>query len=267
MIAPSKARDKKVFGGYEGEKNISIIGKGNAVIDLGYIPGSIGIVAGHNQNIKVQGITFKNMNSGHFIELDASENVEISSNRFLKSKPSEKLNAEAINIDTPDLLTKGFNNSWSNHDMTPNKNVTVKDNVFENVDRAVGTHAYSEGKLHTHIKIMGNVIKETRSDAIRVMNWKDSEISGNTISHVPLFALGRKTYGIIASGADNLSVKNNIFKNLNGPAMFVDYSNPNTSGVYKPIYNKISEKNIKDFETNKYENTQLDFPHIVRNFR
>ena len=47
-------------------------------MDLKYLKANIAIVMGHNKDITVSGITFQNVNTGHFIEMDASLNVTIS---------------------------------------------------------------------------------------------------------------------------------------------------------------------------------------------
>ena len=77
LIKPSKRTSKGYYKEYNGENNINIIGEGSATIDLKNIKGAIGIIIGHNKDITVTGITFKNMNAGHFIEMDASKNVTI----------------------------------------------------------------------------------------------------------------------------------------------------------------------------------------------
>lgn len=192
LIKPSKQKSKKYYTKYNGERNISILGKGNATIDLMNIQSSIGIVMGHNQNITISGITFKNLNTGHFIEMDASENVTITNCSFLESIESPKHNKEAINIDTPDPLTGGFNCAWSAQDKTPNKNVLIDNCTFKNIDCAVGTHRYSQDKdskgnysinvYHTGIKITNSTFIGMRSYVFDVINWKDVEISNCKIS-------------------------------------------------------------------------------------
>src|SRR5699024_10509477 len=82
FIRPSLSKNEGVFGGYNGEKNISIIGEGSASIDLKYDYDSLALIIGHNQNIRVENIHFKNMHSGHFIDIDATKNAIIRNNTF-----------------------------------------------------------------------------------------------------------------------------------------------------------------------------------------
>lgn len=249
FIAPSKSHKKGVYGGYKGEKNISIIGKGTAVINLKYIQDSIAIVAGHNRNIRIENIQFNNMYSGHFIEIDATKDSVICNNKFINSKASPNVNKEAINLDTPDKNTKGWNNDWSKYDKTPNYNLTIENNTFNNLDRAIGTHKYSEEKYHENIAVKNNTIENTRNDAIRVMNWKNPTIENNTISKV---ANGEGTYrGILLSGAINPTIKNNSFLYVARPIQIFPWKNSGPGSQYAITYNELSDQNIEDLKTNR----------------
>lgn len=260
LIRPSRSGKKGIYGGYKGEKSISFIGEGSATIDMKYVKDGIAIIAGHNKYIKIKNITFKNMLSGHFIEMDATYRATISGNKFLNSKPSANRNKEAINLDTPDKTTKGWNQAWSKYDKTPNKRITIEKNTFKNLDRAIGTHKYSEGKYHESIIVQYNKIDTTRQDAIRVMNWSNSTIQNNTIKNV---AGGSGTYrGILASGAINPTFKNNTIENAARPMQFMPWKNSGPGSEYKVTYNKLSNDNIKDLSTNKAVNVTEKFIRI-----
>lgn len=156
LVSPSMSNVEGAYGGYEGESNIKIIGEGTAIIDCNYVEDSLGIVFGHNTNVTISGIVFQNMKSGHFIELDASKNVTIENNTFRNHKSSVSGIKDAINIDTPDKTTGGFNFIWTKHDCTPNKDIVIQNNVFHDLERAIGTHKYSGGKYHENIQILNN---------------------------------------------------------------------------------------------------------------
>src|SRR5699024_11639684 len=111
---------------------------------------------------------FKNMHSGHFIEIDATKNAIIRNNTFRNSKPSEKENKEAINIDAPDKSTLGWNQKWSKFDKTPNSNMLIENNSFYNLDRAIGTHKYSGGQLHDQLIIKNKKIVNIHKDVIHI---------------------------------------------------------------------------------------------------
>ena len=260
LIRPSKSSKKGVYGKYNGEKNISFIGEGNVTIDLKYVEDSIAIIMGHNKNVKVENIHFKHMFSGHFIEMDASDHVMIRKNTFIDSKVSKNVNKEAINIDTPDKSTLGWSQTWSKYDKTANKHVTIENNTFKNLDRAVGTHKYSGDKYHDKVVIRKNKIEKTRSDAIRVMNWSNAQIINNTIKNVENGEPG--TRGILASGAKNPTFKNNTFQKVGRPVQFTTWKNTGPGSQYDITYNVLSKKNKQDLTNNIAINTSENFIRI-----
>lgn len=261
FVAPSKRSINGVYGGYNGERNISIIGKGKATIDLNYVYDSIAIIAGHNENIHIENIEFINMNSGHFIEIDATKNATIKNNKFMHSKASPNENKEAINIDTPDKATEGWSSAWSNFDRTPNENMLIENNYFYDLDRAIGTHKYSGGKLHDRIIIRNNKIEKMRQDPIRVMNWSNSIIENNHIKDVDPGSENNRR-GILASGAINPTFKNNVFENTPRPIQFMAWKNSGPGSEYDIIYNELSRANINDLTTNTVINAEEDFIRI-----
>lgn len=263
LIRPSKSAKKAVYGGYNGEKNISFIGEGTAMIDMKYFTDGIAIIAGHNKNIKVQNIRFQNMKSGHFIEMDATNGAVIKGNQFRGSKPSANQNKEAINLDTPDKSTNGWSQKWSKYDRTPNANVTIEGNTFYNLDRAIGTHKYSQGEYHDKIIIRSNKIEKTRQDAIRVMNWSSSIIENNTIKNVEA-GPNRDRRGILASGATNPTFQNNQIENVPRPMQFMPWKNSGPGSQYKATQNKLSSANKKALATNTAKGYQENFIRINR---
>lgn len=65
LLEPSKAKKKGVHGKYNGVHDVKIYSTGNAVIDQAYQGNNkqncIGLVMCHNNNISIEGITFRNM--------------------------------------------------------------------------------------------------------------------------------------------------------------------------------------------------------------
>lgn len=241
LVKPSKANKKKVYGKYSGEKNISFIGTGSVVFDLNYYKDSIAIIMGHNSNVVVKGIQFKNMHSGHFIEMDASKNVKVYNNAFMNHKPSPNKNKEAINLDTPDRNTKGWSQEWSKFDGTANLNVLIQNNTFKNLERAVGTHKYTQGKYHTDVKVIGNKIENMVQDGIRVMNWDKPIIKDNKIKNI---ADGKGSYrGILMSGVKYPQVTNNRIEKAARPIQIMPWKNSGPGSNYKVTYNVLSENN------------------------
>lgn len=261
FISPSKSTEKGIYGGYDGEKNISLIGSGTATIDLNNDKDSLAIIAGHNKNLLIENITFLNMNSGHFIEIDATNDAIIRNNKFMYSKPSKNFVKEAINIDTPDRSTLGWSSEWSKFDKTPNKNMLIENNYFYELDRAIGTHKYSGDEYHDKIIIRGNTIENTRNDAIRAMNWSNSIIEDNLIKDVDPSA-GNNNRGILASGVINPMFQNNTFVNVPRAMQFFPWKNSGAGSQYDITYNELSNRNIEALKTNTIVNGEEDFIRI-----
>lgn len=261
FIRPSLGKKEGVYGGYGGEKNISIIGSGTATIDLNFQKDGIAIIAGHNQNIRIENINFINMYSGHFIEIDATKNAVIANNKFMNSKPSPTKIKEAINIDTPDKLTNGWSSKWSNFDKTPNSNITIENNIFYDLDRAIGTHKYSGGQYHDNIIIRNNKIEKMREDAIRVLNWSNAVIENNQIKNINSGKYNANS-GILASGAINPTFQNNLFENVPRPMYFMAWKNSDSGSEYDVTYNELSKENKKALTTNSIFHSIENFIRI-----
>jgi hypothetical protein len=253
LVPPSLGKRRGAVGGYGGAANIAILGAGGgqSVIDLAGVRNSLGIIAGHNQNVRIEGIRFTNMNNNHFIEMDANANSVIRNNEFLGATGSTRMSAEAVNLDTPDALTYGFGSVWSNLDATPNVDILVEGNVFANLVRGLGTHNFSGGRYHTRIAVVGNTFTGMRNDAVRVMNWRDSALIGNTFDGVWCPTKGNDCRGILASGAENLTVKSNVFANMARAMQFMPWANDGRAAAYGVTYNALTDTNLIDLRDNR----------------
>ena len=248
------------FTKYNGEHDISFIGQGSATIDLNYIK-STAIMTAHCQNLCIRGITFKNMNTGHFIELDASKNVEIRDNVFTGYSVSPTQRKEAINIDTPDAETHGFTQGWTSYDMTPDKNVKICGNVFEHLETAIGTHKYSEGKYHTNIEISGNTFVDVSTYVVRMMNWKNCSVTDNyfLLWEIPENA---EVKAVIINGALNPTVTGNRFIGYTTAISCSHWKNSGSGKIYAETLNKISKKNITAMKDNIVKNCTNNYFEI-----
>lgn len=264
LVTPTKASIKGVYGGYNGETNINLLGNGNAILDLNYVTDSLGIMMAHNTNVKISGITFQNMKGGHFIELDASSNVTIENNSFRNHKPSLTGTKEAINIDTPDLSTGGFHATWTNYDCTPDKDVLIRNNSFNDLERAVGTHKYSENKYHENIQLLNNQIERTDSDAIRILNWSNPIIKGNDIKNVAGGEDNKR--GVLASGVSNPVITNNTFNRVSRPIQIMPWKNTGPGSTYAITYNNVSGENIALMLSNTLVDVKEKFIRINKSY-
>ena len=241
-VSYTNSAKEGVFKGYKGEHDIKILGEGTATIDLNNVVCQ-GIAAAHCNRLTISGISFKNMNTYHFIELAGNANVTISGNYFYGYSESKTSRKEAINIDTPDKETHGFSQYWTSYDKTPNKNVVISDNVFYSVECGVGTHKYSEGKAHKNVQILRNTFIDTGTYSIRAMNWDSPVIRDNSfIYSVPS---EYAEISIILNGAKNPLIYGNLFENLQTPISFYHWRNTGYGKDYAPIYNELSESSME----------------------
>lgn len=265
LCSNANSAKKGVYREYNGEADIEIIGEGKAEIDLNYDEDTVGIMMCHNNNIKISNIVFRNMYSGHFIELDASKDVTITNCTFQDHKDSPNNNKEAINIDTPDKVTNGFHADWSSYDKTPNKNITISDCTFENLERAIGTHKYSENKLHEKVQIINNTISNCDQDAIRVMNWDKPVIKGNTINNVADKKAGMRA--ILISGVVDPQISENVFKRVSRPIQIILWKNDGDGSEYNIIYNVISAESIELMKNNVLEDCDENFIRYNKTYK
>lgn len=266
LVSPSKALIDGAYGKYNGEKNIKFIGKGTVTFDMKYVPKGITIIMGHNQNVLVDNIQFRNFNYAHFIELDASKNVTIRNSTFKSANDPLMSVKEAINIDTPDRETKGWSQRWSKFDAQPNTNVLIEHNTFENIPRAVGTHKYSEKKIHKNITIRNNTMKNLRNDFIRALNWENAIIENNTFTLEPTDPRNEVVKGISASGVKNICIKNNTFDHMAIAMMFFTFANSG-GGSTNPVYTDLTEQNKIDITTNTFKNLKSQYIQIRDNLQ
>ncbi|MBQ4529102.1 MAG: right-handed parallel beta-helix repeat-containing protein [Lachnospiraceae bacterium] len=276
LVDPSKMTDStfKGYTKYNGVHDVVIKGpeKGTAILDSNYQEGVQAILMCFNKNVTIENITFKNMYEGHFIELDASQNVTIRNNIFMNAKvASTDLNKcfrEAINLDVPDKATGGIWRQWiKKYDKTPNDNVTITENTFTNLNRAIGSHNFTPGSAHTNIKITNNIIEKTKNDSIRLINYKNLTISGNTFRNI---AGGKDDpnykRAIFLSGVNNATITNNTFKNVNRSIQINVYQYSDKKPYADIIKNNITEANKELMKsTNKLINVGEDFIRYSNN--
>lgn len=260
LIEPSFAKSKKKKRGYNGAHNISFIGQGTVTFNCkkNTVKGSIAILMGHCKNIHITGISFINMaQTGHFIELNSSKNVDITECNFNGNMTSGT--KEAINIDSTDKNTKGFNVNWSSHDRTCCDTVQIKNCTFQKLVGAIGTHKYSakNGKQLYHKNVVitdcsfynvGSSKKKVSS--VCMMNWKNATVKDNTFTKV-------KYYGVSCLGVDNPMIVDNEFSSISSRIIMIKpWKNRGAGKSYPKSYvYHISYDNLLYNMTNgKYKN-------------
>ncbi|MCR5829125.1 MAG: Ig-like domain-containing protein [Lachnospiraceae bacterium] len=270
----------KAFKGYGGEHDISFIGEGRSGIDLCGIK-CTAIMMCHNKNIKIRNLFFKNVNGLHFIEMDASRDVDISYNWFTGYTATSTGHKEAINIDTPDRNTGGFVQGWTSYDKTPNKNIYITDNVFKDLEVGIGTHRYSQTEpedeekpaemiYHTGISVLRNSFFNVTTYGVRLMNWKNSVVRDNSFEETNGFirdatvvdeegnSVAPKLIGVYVNGAVNPIITENYFSGFDTVISCAPQknskikSNPNINGgsIYDITYNEFGDETLEYMRKN-----------------
>ncbi len=269
FVAKDKTYKNKVIGKYNGTSKAKLIGEGNVVLDMKYVTG-LAVNVLHCKNIEISGITFKGMNKNHYIEVNASKNVNIHDCSFVKAKKGSAKSAyvkEAINIDLPDPSTHGIGSTWAKQDKTPCKNITVKNCTFDSMSRGVGSHNYSQNSkganiYHTNIRIEGNTFKNLYDAGVYLMNWKNTKIVNNTFVNN---GKGNKlTYtntghAISGSGVEQIVITGNTFRKIKkNPVNFNGQTNQGNGAQYKKIYVHITNDEARAMLSNTSENCGND---------
>lgn len=269
LCDPSKARQDKVVGGYNGAHDIMLKGTGTTQVNCNNKDNAIALVMGHARNVVINGIRFSRYYGYHLIELNSSQNVNVENCSFsdftpsttdLTSEGEKKDYKEAINIDGSGGAVRGFNYSWSNGDKTNCDTITIRNNSFMNIGTAIGSHNYSaEGAAllyHTNLSITNNTINMTLNSGIRAMNWKDTTIAGNTFQNIGKDDNGEygvRLYGVYMRGVVNTTVKNNTFNTCYIPICVYKTAQVGSAG-YPMTVTQLTEQNWLDMK----ENTLVD---------
>lgn len=177
-------RSTDASNGYDGFKNISIIGSASSygTLDGNGVSTSI-LRFAHAQNVKLQYLTFTNVTKAHHMEFAGSKDVLIDSCKFTGFLPEnclEETNYEAIQLD---ILNEQHFGNYGNYDNTVCKDVTITNNVFDGVNRGVGSHSGEVGRYFTNVNISNNTFNNVTGYAIITTNYTGATISNNTINN------------------------------------------------------------------------------------
>lgn len=266
-VRGSRITKKGVVGKYNGEKNIRIVGEGKVTMNLGGCNKSEAIRVPHCQNVSIENISFVNLRDGHFIELDASKNVSITGCTFSNNKNGERC---AINLDTPDKVTNGFNGAYSKFDKTPNLDVTIENCGFYNLYRGIDTHRYSPDKYHTNVRILNCTFRNSVQSPVMMENWKNAYISGNTFDTVKDWNttdIQKEKFGIfMRGGVIDPVITGNTFNGVYMPFYAKGHKEPagDIAAHYPATRNSISEASIQSMQKNTL-GTNIIYPYFAIN--
>ena len=203
----------------------------------------------HGNNIQIRNADFKNVYTGHLLELAGCKNVLVE-NCYFGGKYSEKYNTknEAVELDncSEGCLTLPSKKSYDN---TACQNITFKNNtvVFSRTFGSHFTYGKGKGKFNRNIYVYNNKLTSTADTGLLVFNWYDSIIENNTIKGktvgVDIVTCFKDTYKDFAGGYSavsknnskpyNISLKNNKISSEKGYALWIrGISKRPISGIY-----------------------------------
>ena len=173
--------NQKGIGGYEALSSFAICGG-----TFKYIDGNKALCVmmrfAHCKNITFEGVTFVNNYNSHIVEVAASKNVVFSKCTFTSSgELPSKSGVEQLQLDVLDE-SKHFIN-MPPYDGTMNNGITVKNCVFKNVSKGVGTRNIVAHKYQSNIKITNNTFENLTSTAIVLSGQINCTVTGNKIKN------------------------------------------------------------------------------------
>lgn len=255
QVVPYRLSQKKRKGkGYRGSHDVKFIGEGNATIDLKYVMNSKAIVTAHCKNVEIQGIRFLHMNTGHFLEVDASKNLTVRNCTFSGVAAKSPYTKEAINIDVPDPNTGGVNLRWSSLDKTPDVDVMIENCTFSNLQRGIGSHKYSQKKVggkwavncyHENICIRNNTFTNMKDTGIFMLNWKNVTVETNTFANCNLCMNFRGTQTPVNLIQNDFGTSTVVQTFAKDRLYYMGYKSPGKGSCYAPIYNQLGFETLQ----------------------
>lgn len=201
-------------GGYNANHNITIDGGiWDSTPTMNNTEGTETFRFIHSNNITVTNATLCNVpNGSHLIVFAGVQNSTISNCKFYGYQNWQKARTpkEAVQLDNVHSIkevptNQGDKVKW---DDVACDGITIKDCEFYNYSRGIGSHTAVAGKLHRNVTIANNNFHDLSDSAIRLYNYADTVVSGNTINNV--------VEGILAYTYMADAEKDSYFKPLNG---------------------------------------------------
>lgn len=250
LLFTSNGDSATSYGGADGAHDIIIENltfDGNATIS----GNKIGLLATtHGENIKIKDCVFKNTGEWHDIEINSSENVEISGCVFHTHK-TETVTSECIQIDAA-----VGNGNMGKNDGTVCRNIDIHDNVFYLVaNPAVGNH---DPYNHHEISIHDNTFLRA--------GYASKSLSRGVIDFSSATSAGMTKDESSTQGAYNVLVFSNYFQclgsesqitggGINRTGVRIFNNGSGVSYVYNNVF--IDCKMIRYFHGNQIDKTKI----------
>ena len=142
------------------------------------------LVVYSNTTLNCEGATFiKNYQNSTMLAIGQNQDAPYGRD-FYKNITINGDNMEAVQLD---ILEKSHFPNYKGHarsyDGTMNENINIFGNVFENVNRGVGTHSVFSGKYMKNINISNNTFNNVSGYAVLASSFLNVTINNNSINN------------------------------------------------------------------------------------
>lgn len=140
----------------------------------------------HASNITIKDAVICNVPDGsHLIVFAGCKDVTVDNCELYGYPAGAKEKKEAIQLDIAhsEEICPTNQHGMARWDDLPCDNITIQNCSIHDYSRAIGSHTTVKGIYHTNIKIKNNTITKMSEEAIKLLNYSNSEISGNTIDN------------------------------------------------------------------------------------
>lgn len=173
-----------IFNFNDNDKFINYNGNCNIIIKNGIIS-QPHIAFCHGNNITFKDIEITSFTK-HIFEIASCsnilwDNVTLNGN----NKTYDTYENELLQIDYMGYEEFPYINQNSiMYDKTPNKNITIKNCIFNNCDRGAGSHTYDEQHIHTNILFQNNIFTDFKDCGIIIADSENIKISNNMFKSI-----------------------------------------------------------------------------------
>lgn len=169
--------------GYDGDGDIYIFGLGGGTVNINASSGFKGMARfGHAKNIWISGLKIKNGYRAHNVEFNACNNFICENCEFTDHlSPVGETNFETVQIDH---AASGAIPEFGAYDDTPSINGWVRNNRFNNVWSAFGSHSDPNPAvgMHDNIHFVDNVINGFRGMPFKLQGFTNSSALRNVMT-------------------------------------------------------------------------------------
>lgn len=187
-------KGKQSAKGYKGARNITVTGGTWDVaipyknaFRIGKTKAKLGHCTfrfAHCKNVVVRNATFIDNYTNHDIELGGVDGADIYNCKFYNRKSVNKVAADGSESIQADICYQKAMPNYPTYDLTPCKNITIRNNTFKNKLRAVGSHHAIPGNRYDNIRVYNNKMTNIGRLAINGMYWTNARIYNNTLTNV-----------------------------------------------------------------------------------